>query len=79
MAAIALARVSGATLLAGVATALAAGGRVEDALPAYRDVIEYFAVAGSWTQLWTTLRNLADLPRRLGDDEPAAVLAAAAD
>jgi hypothetical protein len=42
-------------------------------------VIDYFARTGNWTHLWVTLRNLADLLRRLGDDEPAAVLEAAAD
>jgi predicted ATPase/DNA-binding SARP family transcriptional activator len=82
--AIGLARASGATFLVGVATVgllsvRAATGRVGEALTGYRDVIEYFARNGNWTHLWTTLRNLADLLRRLGDDEPAAVLDAAAD
>ena len=54
-------------------------GRVADALRGYRDVIDYFARTGNWTHLWTALRNLADLLRRLGDPEPAAVLDAAAD
>ena len=45
----------------------------------YREVIDYFARTGNWTHLWATLRNLADLLRRLGDDEPAALLDAAAD
>ncbi len=57
----------------------AAAGRVHDALRGYREVIDYFARTGNWTHLWATLRNLADLLRRLGDDEPAALLDAAAD
>ena len=82
--AIALARHSGATFLVGVATvgllaALADSGRVHDALRGYRDVIDYFARTGNWTHLWTSLRNLAQLLRRLGDDEPAALIDAAAD
>jgi hypothetical protein len=40
-------------------------------------VIDYFARTGNWTNVWTTLRNLADLLRRLGDDAPAAVIDAA--
>ena len=75
---------SGATFLVGVATVgllavRAAAGRVDEALRGYREVIDYFARTGNWTHLWATLRNLADLLRRLGDDEPAALLDAAAD
>ena len=50
-----------------------------EALHGYRDVIDYFARTGNWTHLWATLRNLADLLRRIGDPDPAAVLDAAAD
>lgn len=79
-----LARASGATFLVCVATVgllsvRAAAGRVHEALGGYRDVIDYFARNGNWTQLWVTLRNLADLLRRLGDDGPAALIEAAAD
>jgi hypothetical protein len=42
-------------------------------------VIDYWAVAGNWTHQWETLRNLARLLRRLGDNEPATLLDAAAD
>jgi predicted ATPase/DNA-binding SARP family transcriptional activator len=82
--AIALARTSGATFLVGVATVgllavRGAAGRIHDALRGYREVIDYFARTGNWTHQWVTLRNLADLLRRLGDDEPAALLDAAAD
>ena len=82
--AITLARASGATFLVGVASvgllaAQAAAGRVAEALTGYREVVDYFARTGNWTHQWTTLRNLADLLRRLGDDQPAARLDAAAD
>jgi hypothetical protein len=81
--AVELARDSGATFLVGVATVgllsvRAGSGRVHEALGGYRDVIGYFSRTGNWTHLWTTLRNLAELLRRLGDDEPAALLDAAA-
>ncbi len=81
--AIDLARTSGATFLVGVATVgllsvRAGAGRVHEALGGYRDVVEYFARSGNWTHLWVTLRNLADLLRALGDDEPAALIDAAA-
>jgi predicted ATPase/DNA-binding SARP family transcriptional activator len=82
--AIELARSSGATFLVGVATVglltvQTAAGRIHDALRGYREVIDYFARTGNWTHQWTTLRNLAELLRRLGDDEPAGLLDAAAD
>ncbi|HXV91759.1 MAG TPA: hypothetical protein VD813_00565, partial [Pseudonocardia sp.] len=82
--AIDLARTAGATFLVGVATvgllsARADAGHVHDALRGYREVIDYFDRTGDWTHQWTTLRNLADLLRRLGDPEPAALLDAAAD
>ncbi|MFG3437476.1 BTAD domain-containing putative transcriptional regulator [Nonomuraea sp. NPDC047897] len=81
--AIELARASGASFLVGVATVglltvRARAGRVPEALGGYRDVIDYFARNGNWTHLWVTLRNLAGLLRRLGDDEPAALIDAAA-
>ena len=78
------ARHAGATFLVGVAMVglqaeLTRAGRVDDALSGYREVIDYFARTGNWTHQWTTIRNLADLLRRLGDAEPAALLDAAAD
>ena len=42
-------------------------------------MIELFARTGYWTHQWTTLRNLANLLRRLGDVETAEVIEAAAD
>ncbi|MDN5931938.1 MAG: hypothetical protein L0I24_12890 [Pseudonocardia sp.] len=82
--AIALARASGATFLLGVASVgllsvRAAAGRVREALSGYREVIDHWATAGNWTHQWTTLRNLADLLRRLGDPGPATLIDAAAD
>ena len=53
--------------------------REHDALRGYREFIDYWDRAGNWTQQWVTLRNLAQLLRRLGDDEPAALLDATAD
>lgn len=84
LAAIEGARASGATFVVGIAsvglvTVRAAAGRTADALRGYREIVEYFAESGNWTQLWVTLRNLAALLRRLGDEEPAALLDAAAD
>ncbi len=82
--AITLARTSGATFLLGVASVgmlsvRAAAGRVHEALAGYREVVDYWAVAGNWTHQWTTLRNLADLLRRLGDPEPATLIDTAAE
>jgi len=79
-----LARRSGATFLVGVASvglvaARAAAGRAAEALVGYREVVDYFARTGNWTHQWTTLRNLADLLRRLGDEQPADLLDAASD
>ncbi|HEX6232925.1 MAG TPA: hypothetical protein VFZ63_07360, partial [Jiangellaceae bacterium] len=54
-------------------------GRHTAALRGYREVIDYFARTGNWTHLWVALRNLADLLRNLGDDEPAVLLETAAD
>jgi predicted ATPase/DNA-binding winged helix-turn-helix (wHTH) protein len=82
--AIDLARSAGATFLVGVSmvgllSVRAAAGRVHDSLLGYREVVDYFAGTGDWTHLWVTLRNLAELLRRLDDEEPAAILEAAAD
>jgi hypothetical protein len=52
---------------------------VFDALRGFRDVVDYWERAGNWTHQWTTLRNLAELLRTLGDAEPAALIDAAAD
>ena len=79
-----LARDVGGTFLVGVASVGLVAlrgktGRVADALRGYRDVVDHFARTGNWTHLWPALRNLADLLRRLGDPDPAAVLDSAAD
>jgi predicted ATPase/DNA-binding SARP family transcriptional activator len=82
--AIALGRVSGATFLEGIAavgvlTLRANTGRINQALDGYRDLLEYWARTGAWTQQWTTLRNLARLLRSIGDQDIAVYLEAAAD
>ena len=82
--AIDLAHSSGATFVVGIASvglpdSAANAGHVDDALRGYRDLIDYWDRSGNWTQQWVTLRNLAQLLRRLGDDEPAALLDAAAE
>ena len=79
-----LARASGATFLVGVASVgllsvRARAGQFQEALRGYRDVVEYFARNGGWTHLWTTLRNLAALLRRFGENDAAALIEAAAD
>jgi predicted ATPase/DNA-binding SARP family transcriptional activator len=79
-----LARGAGATFIAGIASVGLVAlhgrtGRVAEALRGYRDVVDYFARTGNWTHLWPALRNLADLLRRIGDPDPAAILDAAAD
>ncbi|WP_345384724.1 BTAD domain-containing putative transcriptional regulator [Pseudonocardia yuanmonensis] len=84
LAALDLARAAGSTFLTGIASvgllsARAAAGRVADALRGYREVVDHWAATGTWTQLWVTLRNLADLLRLLDDPGPAALLDAAAD
>jgi predicted ATPase/DNA-binding SARP family transcriptional activator len=82
--AIDLARTSGATFVVGIAsvglqTVRASAGHTADALRGYRDLIDYWSRTGNWNHQWTTLRNLADLLRQLGDHEPATLLDDAAD
>jgi predicted ATPase/DNA-binding SARP family transcriptional activator len=82
--AIDLGRSSGATFLVGIAsvgllTVLAEAGRIRDAMRNYSEVIDYWERSGNWTQQWVTVRNLAQLLRRLGDDQAAAFLEAAAE
>ena len=78
-----LARSSGASFLVAIAavgllTVRVDGGHIREALHGYRDLIDYWERSGNWTQQWVTLRNLAQLLRHLGDEEPAALLDAAA-
>jgi hypothetical protein len=78
-----LARRSGSTFVAGVAsvgllTRRVAGGRVAETLTGYRDLIDYWERTSAWIQQWTTLRNLARLLRALDDDATAFLLDAAA-
>lgn len=65
--------------LTGVALVSAASlrGRYGDphrALPLFSEVMRRWHAAGDWTHQWTTVRNVIELPARIGADEPAAVL-----
>jgi len=82
--AIELGRMAGAGFVEGVASVgrvslLASSGRIDDALAGYRDLVAYWRDAGNWTQLWTTLRNLAILLVQVGRIDDASLLLAAAD
>jgi predicted ATPase/DNA-binding SARP family transcriptional activator len=65
-AAIEFGTLAGTTHIAGVAqvtlTAISARqGAVETACNGYLDLIEHWLKSGTWIQMWTTLRNVADL------------------
>lgn len=53
-------------------------GDPAEALRGFAALIDRWRQGNNWTQQWTTLRNLVELLVRLGADEPAAVLHAAA-
>jgi predicted ATPase/DNA-binding SARP family transcriptional activator len=83
-AAIAGARVAGATFLEGVAsvgllTVRAGSEPPGGVLAGYGELVDYWERTGAWVQQWTTLRNLARFLRALGDPEAALFLDAAAD
>jgi predicted ATPase/DNA-binding winged helix-turn-helix (wHTH) protein len=82
--AISLAETVEATFIVGVAKvtlagALAARGDVESAATTYRGLIEHWLRTGSWTQLWTTLRHIAELVADCAPETALLVLRAAAD
>lgn len=82
--AVRLARDCGAWFVEGIArltaTSLAArGGEPRRALPGFRELVRHWRRTGSWTQQWTTLRNLTELLVRLQVDEPAVAILAAAE
>ena len=82
--AVALAASCGAWFIEGVARLTAATLRARHhdpaaAAPAYAELLRHWRRSGNWTQQWTTLRNVAELLVRLEVDEPAVVIAAAAD
>lgn len=54
-------------------------GDPEGALPAFASLVRHWRRSGSWTQQWTTLRNLVVLLVRLEVDDPAVAIAAAAE
>jgi predicted ATPase/DNA-binding SARP family transcriptional activator len=65
--------------LVGLVTAQASIGDDAQALDGYRELIDRWERSSAWTQQWTTLRNLADLLDRLGEEASAEQLRAAAD
>lgn len=82
--AIELSTLSGASFVAAIAAVTLASsaarrGDLAEAYARYPDVIRYWERTGSWTQQWTTLRNVGELLARCGRDADAAVLLAAAD
>ena len=82
--AIQLSTLSGASFVAAVAAVTLASsaartGDLAEACSRYLDVIRYWQRTGSWTQQWTTLRNVAELLAGCGRDGDAAFLFAAAD
>ncbi len=82
--AIELARGCGASFVDGVASVglvrlWAASGRVAQALEGYRRLLVEWRDSGHWTQLWTTLRNLAGPLSDAGQPATAALVLHAAD
>ena len=82
--AIELARTAGASFVEGVASVglvrlWSAGGRTRQAFEGYRALLTSWRRSGHWTQMWTTLRNLAVLLAATGQPEEAARLVAAAE
>jgi predicted ATPase/DNA-binding SARP family transcriptional activator len=82
--AIGLAQAAGGTFVEGVAAVglvrlLGASGRTAEALAGYRRLIDGWRRAGHWTQMWTTLRNLAAILGEVGQAETAALVLGAAD
>jgi hypothetical protein len=82
--AIELARPAGASFVEGVASVglvrlWSAGGRTRQALEGYRTLLTGWRRSGHWTQMWTTLRNLAVLLAGRGQVEAAALVVAAAE
>ncbi|CCG04190.1 BTAD domain-containing putative transcriptional regulator [Blastococcus saxobsidens] len=57
-----------------VASLAARHGKPEEALLAFREIVDYWRTCGDRVHLWTTLHNLVVLLERVGADEAAAVL-----
>jgi hypothetical protein len=53
-------------------------GDLAEALPEFAALIDRWRRSNNWTQQWVTLRNLVESLVRLGEDEVATVLHAAA-
>jgi len=82
--AISLGETVDATFIVGVAKVtlagvLAARGDVDGAARTYHGLIEHWLRSGSWTQLWTTLRHIAELLAERAPETALLILRAAAD
>jgi tetratricopeptide (TPR) repeat protein len=82
--AVEMAHRAGATFVEGVATVglaafLTRAGEDLRALTTYEQLLRYWLGTGNWPQQWTTLRNLAVLLERRGDEDTAATIIASAD
>jgi predicted ATPase/DNA-binding winged helix-turn-helix (wHTH) protein len=82
--AISLAETVEATFIVGIAKvtlagALAARGDVDGAAGTYHGLIEHWLRTGSWTQLWTTLRHIAELLADRAPETALLILHAAVD
>jgi predicted ATPase/DNA-binding SARP family transcriptional activator len=63
----------------GLVAAQARRGQLTEALDGYRWLVDHWRRAGSWTQLWTTLRNLAQTLADADDPECAAFVLSATE
>ncbi len=64
--------------LVSIASVRSRHGDPRRALEVFRDVIAHWDQASSWTQQWTTLRNVVELLARVGAREEATILLGAA-
>ena len=79
-----LAKACNAWFIEGVARLTAASVRARDgdlseAVSGYADLLRHWRRSGNWMQQWTVLRNLVELLVELEAEEPAVVIAAAAE
>jgi ATP/maltotriose-dependent transcriptional regulator MalT len=81
---IALCRANRMHFMAGVSLISLASMRARhgdplEALPMFRDIVDHWRRGGEWGRQWNTIRNLAELLARIGDDDTAATLLAASE
>jgi tetratricopeptide (TPR) repeat protein len=67
------------TALVAKASLRARHGDPLEALPMFSDIIDRWRRAGEWSRQWVTLRNLTELFGRIGADDAATTLDAAAE